>query len=60
MAKTNCSLDNNFKLKLLTTRPQKYICHVGQQIFYFFTLVRCILITVQTSVVWSWYSCHCV
>jgi len=39
MAKTNCSLDNNFKL--LTTLPQKYNCHVEQQIFDFCTLVRC-------------------
>jgi len=49
MAKTNCNLDNNFKLKLLTTPPQKYKCHVEQQIFDFLTLVRCILIAVRTK-----------
>jgi len=34
MAKTNCSLDNNFKLKLVTTLHQKYKCHVRKQCYY--------------------------
>jgi len=34
MAKTNCTLDYNFELMLLTTLPQKYKCHVKQQSYY--------------------------
>jgi len=62
MAKTNCSVNSNLKLKLLTTIPEKYTCHVEQQFFYFFTLVRCILTAVRTktSMLWSWYSYCCV
>jgi len=33
-AKTNCSLNKNFQLKLMTTLHQKYKCHVRQQSYY--------------------------
>jgi len=42
-------LDNSFKLKLLTTLPQMYKCHVEQQTFYFFMLIRCIVTAIRTK-----------